>query len=105
MLAAPYYLTEVRECITLIRMAAPISVRLDDHVRATLEADAKEHGIGLATYLRNIATDRAKLVRKTKIREESRLVAERNRDDPDAREFYDFWDRIARDAHGINRGR
>jgi uncharacterized protein (DUF1778 family) len=79
-----------------MQMAARISIRLDDDVRATLEAAAKEHGIGLATYLRNIATDRAKLLRKTKVREESRRVAERNRDDPDAREFYDFWDRIAR---------
>ncbi len=86
-------------------MAAPISIRLDDHVRATLEADAREHGIGLATYLRNIATDRAKLVRKAKIRQESRQVAERNRDDPEAREFYDFWDRIAQDARVTNRRR
>ncbi len=86
-------------------MAAPISIRLDDAVRATLEADAKEHGIGLATHLRNIATDRAKLVRRAKIREESRQVAERNRNDPDAREFHDFWDRIARDADGPIRGR
>jgi hypothetical protein len=86
-------------------MAGPISVRLDDDVRATLEADAKDHGIGLATYLRNIATDRAKLVRKAKIREESRRVAERNRNDPEAREFYDFWDRIARDARAANRSR
>jgi hypothetical protein len=81
-------------------MSAPISVRLDDEVRATLEADAKQHGIGLATYLRNLATDRAKLVRKAKIREESRLVAEHNRNDPDAQEFYDFWDRVSRDANG-----
>jgi hypothetical protein len=81
-------------------MNSPISVRLDDEVRATLEADAMEHGIGLATYLRNMATDRAKLVRKAKVRAESRHVAERNRDDPDAREFYDFWDRIARDDNG-----
>jgi hypothetical protein len=33
-------------------MAASVSVRLDEG-RATLEADAKQHGIDLATYLRN----------------------------------------------------
>jgi hypothetical protein len=81
-------------------MAAPVSVRLDDDVRATLEADAKLHGIGLATYLRNLATDRAKLVRKASIRAESRRVAEHNRDNPDAQEFYDFWDRVSKDANG-----
>jgi hypothetical protein len=81
-------------------MAAPVSVRLDDEVRATLEADAKQHGIGLATYLRNLATDRAKLVRKANVRTESRHVAEYNRDNPDAQEFYDFWDRVSRDADG-----
>jgi hypothetical protein len=81
-------------------MAAPVSVRLDDEVRATLEADAKQHGIGLATYLRNLATDRAKLVRKANIRAESRRVAEYNSDNPDAQEFYDFWDHVSKDADG-----
>jgi hypothetical protein len=33
-------------------MAAPVSVRLDDDVRETLEAEARARHIGLSTYLR-----------------------------------------------------
>jgi hypothetical protein len=79
-------------------MPAPVFVRLDDEVRATLEADARQHGVGLATYLRNLATDRANLVKKANIRAESQRVAEFNRDYPNAQEFHDFWDRVSRDA-------
>jgi len=69
----------------------PISIRLDDDVRGTLESDAAEHGVGLATYLRDLATERARAVRKAQIRAESRLVGELVRTDPEARAFYEFW--------------
>jgi hypothetical protein len=77
----------------------------DDDVRATLEANAKITESTLPPYLRDIATDRAKVVRKEKDREASRRVAAHKRDDPEACEYYGFWDPIARYAHGANRGR
>jgi hypothetical protein len=57
-------------------MTAPISVRLDDNVRATLEAEAKDRGIGLATFLRQLAADAAREVRRKRIRAESRITAD-----------------------------
>ncbi|MHB8144788.1 MAG: hypothetical protein ACYDEW_04025 [Vulcanimicrobiaceae bacterium] len=68
--------------------AQPVSVRLDDDVRRTLERDAAQHGVGLATYLRELATDRAKAVRKAEIRTQSRLVGERTRSSREAHESY-----------------
>lgn len=72
-------------------MTAPISVRLDDDVRATLEADAKSRGIGLATYLRLIAADAAREVRRKRIRAESKAVARHIAESQEAREFSEFW--------------
>jgi hypothetical protein len=72
-------------------MTAPISVRLDDNVRATLEAEAKEQGIGLATYLRQLAADAAREVRRKRIRAQSDAVGRYVAENPEAREFYEFW--------------
>lgn len=72
-------------------MTAPISVRLDDEVRATLEAEAKTRGIGLATYLRQIAADAARDVRRKRIRAASNSIGRYIAENPEAREFNDFW--------------
>ena len=69
----------------------PISVRLDDAVRAILERDAAQHNMGLATYLRDLATERSRALRKAEIYEESRRVAELVRSNPEARAFHDDW--------------
>jgi hypothetical protein len=69
----------------------PISIRLEDDIRGTLERDAAQHGVGLATYLRDLATERARSVRKAEIRAQSRGVGESVRQDPDARAFYEAW--------------
>jgi GNAT superfamily N-acetyltransferase len=69
--------------------AHPISVRLDDEVRKILELDAKEHHIGLATYLRNLAGEQAKALRKARIRASSRRVGELVAKNPEARAFYE----------------
>lgn len=68
--------------------AQPVSVRLDDDVRDTLERDAAKRGIGLATYLRQLASDCAKDLRKAEIRAQSRLVGERVHSSREAQEFY-----------------
>jgi hypothetical protein len=74
-------------------VTAPISVRLDDDVRATLEAEAKSQGIGLATYLRCLAADAAREVRRKRIRTASEAVARHIAETPEAREFVKFWGR------------
>jgi hypothetical protein len=48
-------------------MSHPVSVRLDEKVQVTLESVAKERGIGLSTYLRELAADEAKRIRRERI--------------------------------------
>lgn len=72
-------------------MSAPISVRLDDSVQATLETEARSRGIGLATYLRQIAADAAREVRRNAIRSHSAAVARHIAENPEARDFAEFW--------------
>jgi hypothetical protein len=72
-------------------MAAPISIRLDDEVRATLEAEARARNIGLATLLRQIAKDAAREVKRKRIREQSEAVGRYVASNPEAKEFCDFW--------------
>lgn len=72
-------------------MTSPISIRLDAKVRATLEAEAKSRGVGLATLLRQIAADAAREVRRKRILAGSQNVARHIADSPAAREFTDFW--------------
>jgi hypothetical protein len=72
-------------------MTAPISIRLDDDVRATLEAEAKERGIGVATYLRRLAADAAREVRRKRIRAQSEAVGRYVAENAEAREFSEFW--------------
>jgi hypothetical protein len=68
---------------------APISIRLDDDVRAILERDAASRGVGLATYLRGLATEQARTLRRDVIRAQSREVGRRVRRSSEARDFYE----------------
>jgi hypothetical protein len=72
-------------------MAAPISVRLDEGVQATLEAEARNRGIGLATYLRQLAAEAARAVRRNAIRSQSAAVARHIAENPEARDFAEVW--------------
>jgi GNAT superfamily N-acetyltransferase len=72
-------------------MGVPISIRLDDHVRDELETQARARGIGLATLLRELATDAAREARRARIRQESAMVAARVAASPAAQAFYDDW--------------
>ncbi len=78
-------------------MSAPISVRLDDEVRATLEAEARIRGVGLATYLRQIAAETARRVRRARIREQSGAVGRTIARQRKARSFYQDWGTPATD--------
>jgi hypothetical protein len=72
-------------------MAAPISIRLDEEVRETLEAEARSRNIGLATLLRQIAKEAARQVKRKRIREQSAAVGKHVANRPEAKEFYEFW--------------
>ena len=72
-------------------MAAPISIRLDEDVRKTLEDEARARHIGLSTYLRHIAIETAARLRRERIRGQSRSVGEYVATSPDAAAFYEEW--------------
>lgn len=72
-------------------MGSPVSVRLDDEVRKTLEAEARARGTGLSTYLRQIAVDTALRLRRERIRAQSRVVGEYVAGSPEAAAFYEEW--------------
>jgi hypothetical protein len=72
-------------------MGHPVSVRLDTDVQATLEDAAKERGVGLSTYLRELAEIEAKRVRRERIRAQSRAVGAYVASSPEARAFYEDW--------------
>ncbi|SDD38311.1 hypothetical protein [Belnapia rosea] len=72
-------------------MGAPVSVRLDEAVQSTLEGAARERGIGLSTYLRDLATAEAKRVRREKIRAETQRVAAYIARSPEAQAFCAAW--------------
>ena len=69
-------------------MSDPVSVRLDDDIRETLEAEARSRRIGLSAYLREVASAEARRVRRERIRHQSRAVGSYIAATPEAREFY-----------------
>jgi hypothetical protein len=72
-------------------MAGPISIRLDDRTRETLEGEAERLNIGLSALIRRLSADAAREVRRRRIRESSEAVARHVAESPEAREFFEFW--------------
>lgn len=72
-------------------MGVPISIRLDDDVRTELEAQARARGIGLATLLRDLATDAAREARRARIRQASAAIGAHVAASPDGHAFYEAW--------------
>lgn len=72
-------------------MGPPVSVRLEPSTRVTLEEAARERGIGLSGYLRELATQEARRVRRERIRTQSRGVAEYVAATPEAAAFFEDW--------------
>jgi hypothetical protein len=72
-------------------MSSLISIRLDNGVRTTLEAEATERGMGLATLIRELAADAARQVRRKRIRAQSAALARYVAEHPEARSFYEDW--------------
>ncbi len=79
-------------------MSVPISFRLDDDVRDELEAQARSRGIGLATLLRDLATQAAHEARRARIRQASAAVGDRVTRVSEAQDFYDAWGTPRADA-------
>ncbi len=76
-------------------MTDPVSVRLDDDTRRTLATAAKSRGVGLSTYLRDLAADEARRLRKARIRARSRDIAAHIERDPSAHAFNADWTKPA----------
>jgi hypothetical protein len=72
-------------------MPAPLSVRLDEGDQLTLENEAKQRGVGLSTYVRQLAAEEAKRLRRERIRQQSVEVGQYVATSPAAKEFYAGW--------------
>ena len=72
-------------------MHTPLFLRLDDDVRSTLLSEAETRGIGLSSYLRQLAEAEAARLRRERIRAASEAVARHITASADAPEFCDDW--------------
>jgi predicted transcriptional regulator len=72
-------------------MSMPISVRLDDAVRAELERAAQEKGKPLSSLVRDALTGLAQEMRRARIRKASEAVAAHAAADPEAQAFLADW--------------
>ena len=79
-------------------MGVPISIRLDDDVRDELEAQARSRGVGLATLLRDLATEAAREARRSRIREASAQVGRYVGASAEGRALYEEWGTPRADA-------
>lgn len=79
-------------------MGVPISIRLNDDVRAELETQAAAHGVGLATLLRDLAAAAARDARRARIRAASAAVGAHVAASPDGQAFYADWGTPRADA-------
>jgi isopentenyl diphosphate isomerase/L-lactate dehydrogenase-like FMN-dependent dehydrogenase len=79
-------------------VGVPISIRLDDDVRDELEAQAKARGVGLATFLRDIATQAAREARRSRIRTASAAIGTQLAVSTDGSAFYEGWGTPLADA-------
>ena len=79
-------------------MGVPISIRLDDDVRDELEAQARARGIGLATLLRDLATEAAREARRARIRRASAAVGAHVATSAKGQAFYEEWGTPRTDA-------
>jgi hypothetical protein len=70
-------------------MPDPISLRIDEEDRPVLTEAAREAGIALGTFLRQIIHERARELRVAQIRRETRGVGNRAKTDAKLRAFYE----------------
>ena len=70
-------------------MGVPLSIRLADDIRETLEAETRARGVGLATFVRDLATRAARDVRRAAMRAESEQVSRYLTQSEPGRALYD----------------
>lgn len=92
------YIGVVTAQITEGAVGVPISIRLDDDVRAELDAQASSRGVGLATLLRDLATKAAREARRSRIRAASADVGAHVAASAEGRTFYEEWGTPRADA-------
>jgi uncharacterized protein (DUF1778 family) len=61
-----------------------LTIRIDDRDREVLEAAARASGVGISTYLRELAQDRARSLRRAAIRSQGETVVSYLRLHPEA---------------------
>jgi post-segregation antitoxin (ccd killing protein) len=76
-------------------MKGPISVRLGERERATIEAEARARGLGISAFVRDILEDEARRLHREQIREEGRRLVERLSADEQLAAEYDDADLLA----------
>ena len=79
-------------------MGAPNSIRLDENVRDELEAVARSRGIGLATFLRELATATEREAKPARIRRASASVAAHMATSAEGQAFHNEWGTPRTDA-------
>ena len=79
-------------------MGTPISIRLDDDMREELERQARSRGVGLATLLRDLATEAAREARRAHIREAGAAVGAHVAKAREGEAFYKDWGTPRADA-------
>ena len=79
-------------------MGVPVSIRIDDDVREELETQARSRGIGLATLLRDLATEAARGARRARIRQASAAVGAHVSGSADGQAAYEDWGTPQADA-------
>lgn len=72
-------------------MPMPMSIRLDDAVRAELELTAKETGKSVSVLVRDALTEAAREMRRARMRKAGEAVAAHVSADPEARAFFEDW--------------
>ena len=70
---------------------SPLSLRLDDETRVTLEQEAAARHVGLSTLLRDLAVEAAQRIRRERVRRQSAAVGDYVASTPEAASFYADW--------------
>jgi uncharacterized protein (DUF1778 family) len=79
-------------------MKGPISVRLSEEERATIEVAARARGLGISAFIRQIVESEARRLRRQAIREAGRRLVDHLNADEEAAAYYGESDLPAREV-------
>jgi GNAT superfamily N-acetyltransferase len=72
-------------------MGLTVLIHLDDDVRDELEVQARSRGIGLATFLHDLATEAAREARRIRIRQAGAAIGTHVATSAEGQAFYEEW--------------